>query len=101
MNFNTLGELSCDFQPLRSLIIGINFKDGSKSDSRTVSKSFRSDFTLFDGKLNSYLWLTRLFTLYYFAFLGPIMFFVGPKEKPLPIPATISEPVIKTEAEKA
>ena len=51
-------------------------------------------FVLFDGQLNSYLWLTRLFTAYYFAFFFLIMPIVGLKETPLPIPATISEPVL-------
>ncbi|MFP5296200.1 MAG: cytochrome b, partial [Alphaproteobacteria bacterium] len=51
-------------------------------------------FQLFDGQLNSYLWLTRLFTAYYFAFFLIIMPIVGLKETPLPIPATISEPVL-------
>ncbi len=49
---------------------------------------------LFDGALNSYLWLTRLFTAYYFLFFFVIMPLVGLKETPLPIPATISEPVL-------
>jgi ubiquinol-cytochrome c reductase cytochrome b subunit len=44
--------------------------------------------------VNSYLWLTRLFTLYYFVFFLVILPFVGLKETPLPIPATISEPVL-------
>ncbi|HEY1224360.1 MAG TPA: cytochrome b/b6 [Brevundimonas sp.] len=51
-------------------------------------------FVLIDGQLNSYLWLTRLFTAYYFAFFFIIMPIVGLKETPLPIPATISEPVL-------
>lgn len=51
-------------------------------------------FQLFDGQLNSYLWLTRLFTAYYFAFFLVIMPVVGLRETPLPIPATISEPVL-------
>ena len=60
-------------------------------------------FTLIDGQLNSYLWLTRLFTAYYFAFFLIIMPVLGLKETPLPIPATISEPVlpgVETQAEK-
>jgi ubiquinol-cytochrome c reductase cytochrome b subunit len=52
-------------------------------------------FTLFDGQLNSYLWLTRLTTLYYFAFFVVILPFVGLKEIPLKIPLSISEPVLK------
>ena len=51
-------------------------------------------FTLIDGQLNSYLWLTRLATLYYFAFFVVILPFVGLKETPLKIPASISEPVL-------
>jgi len=51
-------------------------------------------FTLIDGDLNSYLWLTRFATLYYFAFFLAIMPWVGLKETPLPIPASISEPVL-------
>ena len=51
-------------------------------------------FQLADGQLNSYLWLTRLFTLYYFAFFLVIMPILGLRETPLPIPATISEPVL-------
>ncbi|MFN4287270.1 MAG: cytochrome b [Brevundimonas sp.] len=51
-------------------------------------------FVLLDGQLNSYLWLTRLATLYYFAFFLVIMPWVGLKEVPLPRPKSISEPVL-------
>ncbi|HYC67510.1 cytochrome b/b6 [Brevundimonas sp.] len=51
-------------------------------------------FTLFDGALNSYLWLTRLLTFYYFLFFLVLMPLVGLRETPRPIPATISEPVL-------
>ena len=50
-------------------------------------------FMLLDGQLNSYLWLTRLLTAYYFAFFLIIMPWVGLKETPLPVPASVSEPV--------
>ena len=53
-------------------------------------------FTLFDGALNSYLWLTRLLTAYYFLFFLVLMPLVGLRETPRPIPATISEPVLPT-----
>jgi ubiquinol-cytochrome c reductase cytochrome b subunit len=49
---------------------------------------------LLDGQLNSYLWLTRLLTAYYFVFFLIIMPLVGLRETPLAIPATISEPVL-------
>lgn len=32
-----------------------------------------ASFVLFDGEVNSYLWLTRLFTLYYFVFFLVIL----------------------------
>jgi ubiquinol-cytochrome c reductase cytochrome b subunit len=47
-----------------------------------------------DGPLNSYLWLSRLLTLYYFAFFVPIMPLVGKTETPLPVPESISTPVL-------
>jgi len=51
-------------------------------------------FVLFDGELNSFLWLTRLATAYYFAFFLIIMPVVGLRETPLPVPASISQPVL-------
>ncbi|MDO1558279.1 cytochrome b/b6 [Brevundimonas sp. 2R-24] len=56
---------------------------------------------LFDGELNSYLWLTRLLTAYYFAFFLIIMPIVGLKETPLPVPASIAEPVLDHDESKA
>jgi ubiquinol-cytochrome c reductase cytochrome b subunit len=53
-----------------------------------------ASFVLLDGELNSYLWLTRLFTAYYFAFFLFIMPIVGLRETPLPVPASVSEPVL-------
>lgn len=53
-----------------------------------------SSFTLFDGELNSYLWLGRFLSLYYFAFFIVIMPYVGLTETPLPMPASISEAVL-------
>jgi len=50
--------------------------------------------TFIDGDLNTYLWFTRLLTAYYFAFFFIILPLVGLKETPLPIPASISEPVL-------
>jgi ubiquinol-cytochrome c reductase cytochrome b subunit len=47
-----------------------------------------------DGPLNSYLWLSRLLTLYYFVFFVVIMPLVGKTETPLPVPDSISTPVL-------
>ena len=72
--------------------VGLGWCGGQLPDAPVIG-SFRT-FTLIDGDLNSYLWLTRVFTLYYFVFFLIIMPLVGLKEQPLPIPATISEPVL-------
>lgn len=53
-----------------------------------------STFTLIDGDLNSFLWLTRFSTLYYFAFFLVILPLVGLRETPLRVPTSISEPVL-------
>ncbi len=66
---------------------------GAQSPDAPVIGTFET-FVLIDGDLNSYLWLTRLATLYYFAFFFIIMPWVGLRETPQPIPATISEPVL-------
>ncbi|MBU1383374.1 MAG: cytochrome b N-terminal domain-containing protein [Alphaproteobacteria bacterium] len=68
---------------------------GAQLPDAPVIGSFQT-FILIDGDLNSYLWLTRFLTLYYFAFFLVIMPVLGLRETPLPIPATISEPVLPT-----
>ncbi|MFT4091101.1 MAG: cytochrome b N-terminal domain-containing protein, partial [Asticcacaulis sp.] len=57
-------------------------------------------FNLIDGAFNSYLWLTRFLTLYYFAFFLVIMPWIGLKEEPLPVPASISEAILADHAKK-
>jgi ubiquinol-cytochrome c reductase cytochrome b subunit len=66
---------------------------GAKLPDAHVIGDF-STFTLGDGDLNSYLWLGRLATLYYFAFFLVILPVVGLRETPLPVPASVSEPVL-------
>ncbi len=68
---------------------------GGQLPDAPVFGSYKT-FTLIDGDLNSYLWLTRFLTLYYFAFFLVIMPLVGLRETPRRIPATISEPVLGT-----
>ena len=66
---------------------------GGHEDQVTIQK-LEILRVLIDGDLNSYLWLTRFATLYYFAFFLVIMPLVGLRETPKPIRATISEPVL-------
>ena len=66
---------------------------GGQLPDAPVIGNFKT-FTVVDGDLNSYLWLTRFATAYYFAFFLIIMPLVGLRETPKTIPATISEPVL-------
>ncbi len=51
-------------------------------------------FKLFDSELNSWVWLSRFATLYYFAYFLVVMPVLGLTEKPRPVPETISSPVL-------
>ncbi len=51
-------------------------------------------FKLVDSDLNSFVWLSRISTLYYFAYFLVVMPLLGLFEKPLPTPETISSPVL-------
>jgi quinol-cytochrome oxidoreductase complex cytochrome b subunit len=50
-------------------------------------------FQLGDADINSYVWLSRIFTLSYFGYFASL-FVVGIMEKPLPTPDSISSPVL-------
>ena len=67
---------------------------GAQLPDAPVIPGIGGGFMLFDGQINSYLWLTRILTAYYFIFFVVLMPWVGLKETPSPIPATISEPVL-------
>jgi ubiquinol-cytochrome c reductase cytochrome b subunit len=51
-------------------------------------------FTLADGSINSYLWLSRIGSFYYFLYFLVITPLLGLREKPLPAPESISTPVL-------
>jgi ubiquinol-cytochrome c reductase cytochrome b subunit len=53
-----------------------------------------STFTLLDADLNSFVWLSRIATLYYFAYFLVILPVLGLFETPLPVPESISAPVL-------
>ena len=53
-----------------------------------------STFTLIDADLNSFVWLSRFATLYYFAYFVVILPLLGLTETPLPQPESISAPVL-------
>ncbi len=47
-----------------------------------------------DANLNSFVWLSRIAALYYFAYFWVITPLMGLTETPLPVPETISSPVL-------
>ncbi|MDB5462726.1 MAG: petB [Phenylobacterium sp.] len=49
---------------------------------------------LLDSNLNSYVWLSRIGALYYFAYFWVITPLLGLTETPLPVPESISSPVL-------
>ena len=53
-----------------------------------------SGFVLFDSDINSFVWLSRIATAYYFAYFLVILPVLGLVEKPLPVPESISAPVL-------
>jgi len=53
-----------------------------------------STFTLIDADLNSFVWLSRVAALYYFAYFLVILPVLGLVETPLPVPESISAPVL-------
>ena len=55
-------------------------------------------FQLFDYNLNSFVWLSRLLTTYYFAYFLVITPLLGLTETPLPVPDSISTPVLSGSA---
>jgi ubiquinol-cytochrome c reductase cytochrome b subunit len=53
-----------------------------------------SGLQLLDANLNSYVWLSRIGALYYFAYFWVITPLLGLTETPLPVPESISSPVL-------
>ena len=53
-----------------------------------------STFLLLDADVNSFVWLSRIATLYYFAYFVVILPVLGLTETPLEAPASISAPVL-------
>jgi quinol-cytochrome oxidoreductase complex cytochrome b subunit len=51
-------------------------------------------FSLGGSDLNSWVWLSRVGTLYYFAYFVVILPLLGLIEKPLPVPETIATPAL-------
>ena len=71
--------------------IGLGFCGANPPDKQLIPGV--PGFIVGDANLNSFVWLSRLLTLYYFAFFA-ILAVLGFVEKPLPVPDSISTPVL-------
>jgi ubiquinol-cytochrome c reductase cytochrome b subunit len=50
--------------------------------------------------LNSFVWLSRVASLYYFAFFLVVLPVLGLVEKTLPVPDSIASPALSADAKK-
>ena len=73
--------------------IGLAFC-GANPPDRMVIPNPNLGFTLGDSNINSFVWLSRVLTAYYFCFFVILFPLVGWREKTLPVPDSISTPVL-------
>ena len=78
-----------------ALVLGVC---GGHEPDEKVFAGLGDGFTLIDSHINSYVWLSRLGTLYYFVYFLLITPILGMTEKPLPVPESISTPVLSSSA---
>jgi quinol-cytochrome oxidoreductase complex cytochrome b subunit len=72
--------------------IGLGFCGANPPDQPVIPGV--PGFQLFDSNFNSFVWLSRFLTLYYFAYFLVITPILGLIETPLPVPDSISTPVL-------
>ena len=75
---------------LAALVLG--YCGGQLPDDPVIAQP--SGLMLLDADINSFVWLSRVATLYFFAYFWIILPVLGLTEKPLPVPESISEPVL-------
>ncbi len=76
---------------LVALVLG--YCGGQLPDAPVIGSS-PSGMVLLDADINSFVWLSRFATLYYFAYFLLILPVLGLTETPLPTPDSISAPVL-------
>jgi ubiquinol-cytochrome c reductase cytochrome b subunit len=76
--------------------MGLGFCGAHEPDEKLIGGNF--GFQLLDYNINSYVWLSRLLTTYYFAYFLVITPLLGLTETPLPVPDSISTPVLTAAA---
>ncbi|MBA4793494.1 cytochrome b/b6 [Phenylobacterium sp.] len=90
MRYRPMGKLYFLIFLLACLVLGYC---GAKLPDDPVIPGL-STFTLIDADLNSFVWLSRFATLYYFGYFLVVLPLLGLIEKPLPQPESISTPVL-------
>ncbi|MDP3175456.1 MAG: cytochrome b N-terminal domain-containing protein, partial [Phenylobacterium sp.] len=75
---------------LACLVLG--YCGGKLPDDHVIPRL--STFQLLDADLNSFVWLSRIATAYYFAYFLVVLPILGLTETPSPVPESISEPVL-------
>jgi ubiquinol-cytochrome c reductase cytochrome b subunit len=75
---------------LAALVLG--YCGGQLPDNPVIGEP--SGLMLLDADINSMVWLSRISTLYFFAYFWIILPVLGLTETPLPVPESISEPVL-------
>ena len=76
---------------LACMILGLC---GARLPDDAVIPGIGGGFQLFDANINSFVWLSRIATLYYFGYFWVITPVLGLTETPLPQPESISAPVL-------
>jgi quinol-cytochrome oxidoreductase complex cytochrome b subunit len=71
---------------------------GAHEPDATVIPGIGAGFVLGDYGINTDVWLSRFGALCYFAYLIPVMLFLPLFETPLPVPESISTPVLSSPA---
>ena len=74
-------------------VVALGFCGANLPDEPVIGPLGKT-FTLIDGDLNSYVWLSRVATAYYFIYFLVITPLLGLRETPLPVPDSISTPVL-------
>ena len=81
-----------------AVCLGLGWCGGNPPDKQIFEGV--DGFQLGDANINSVVWLSRLLTLYYFLYFIPITPFTGWRETPLPLPDSISTPVLSGDGQK-
>ncbi len=67
---------------------------GANLPDDPIIRPLGKTFTLLDSDVNSWVWLSRVATAYYFFYFGVLSWLLPLQEKPLPVPDSISTPVL-------